>query len=304
MAVRLNYNLDISEKSTWLTVTAPPPVRSSFPYVQELGDFYCGQRYYTSRENLASYLIKYTISGEGLLTYGGTTHRILPGTLFWIDCRLPQYYCTAPGAEGWHMQWVHLYGPTAQAYYEAFQEQNLGGPVVSAGSGEPFDGIFDALFDIYRGGGSSIQDDIQAAGLLTQLMVGCVQQCYQRGRDPRTPNYVLDIRNYIDMNYRETITLDSLSHNFSINKFYLQKLFKRHTGISPNEYLARTRLAHAKHLLRTSDAPMLQVAESVGYAPTYFDSIFRKYEGTTPRAYREKWYVSGDTGDAPAENRG
>ena len=42
---------------------------------------------------------------------------------------------------------------------------------------------------------------------------------------------------------------------------------------------------------------MIQVAEEVGYTATYFDSIFRKYEGITPRTYRKQWYKP----ESPAE---
>ena len=299
MGVRLNYNLDISDRSTWLTVTSRPQVRASFPYVQELGDFHCGPEYYTSRENLASYLIKYTVSGEGTLNYGGSTWRIQPGTAFWIDCMQPQYYRTAPGAGGWHMLWVHLYGPTVQAYYEAFRDQNGDSPIVQAGPGAGFANPLEALLDIYRTGGSSLQDDIQASMLLTQLMVSCIHRAGQLDSLYRVPRFIMDIRDFINANYREDISLDSLAHNYSINKFYLQKLFKRHTGVSPNEYLTLTRLAHAKHLLRTTNAPILQVAEEVGYAATYFNTVFRKYEGVTPRTYRQKWYVSGEAPEPP-----
>ena len=96
--IKLSYNLDISDKSSWLTVTAAPSVRASFAYVQELGDFHCGPGYYTLRENLPSYLIKLTVSGEGTLRYDGATYQLKPGRLFWVDCRRHQHYFTAPEA--------------------------------------------------------------------------------------------------------------------------------------------------------------------------------------------------------------
>ena len=373
--VRLDFNLDISDKSTWLTVMVAPPVRSRFVYVQELGDFFCGPGYYTRRENLASYLIKYTVSGEGSLTYNGATHALQPGTLFWLDCQRPHYYCTAPETGHWHVLWVHLYGATAQTYYETFLEQNQGSPVVSPGledsfstlfgsltyngathalqpgtlfwldcqrphyyctapetghwhvlwvhlygataqtyyetfleqnQGSPvvspgledsFSTLFGSLFELYRSGGRTPRDDIQASGYLTQLMASCIRCAGKTVSVQQIPHYISGIREYIDAHYRDDITLDHLAQFFSINKYHLQKLFKRYTGFSPNEYLARTRLARAKHLLRTTGIPMIQVAEEVGYTATYFDSIFRKYEGITPRTYRKQWYKP----ESPAE---
>ncbi len=54
------------------------------------------------------------------------------------------------------------------------------------------------------------------------------------------------MRSYINAHYTEQITLDVLSKKLSINKFYIQKLFKRYMGLSPNEYLIQTRLTRRK----------------------------------------------------------
>ena len=37
---------------------------------------------------------------------------------------------------------------------------------------------------------------------------------------------------------------------------------------------------------------MTVIAEEVGYTASYFDNVFKKYEGVTPRAYRQSWYDS------------
>ena len=82
-----------------------------------------------------------------------------------------------------------------------------------------------------------------------------------------------------------------LARAISINKFYLQKLFKRCLGLSPNEYLIHTRLTRAKQLLRTTAAPISQVALDVSINNIgHFITLFKRYEGITPSAYRRRWY--------------
>lgn len=290
--IRLRYNLDLEERSTWLTATVAPSVRSAFVYVQELGDFYCGPDYFTSREYLPSYLIKYCVQGEGLLRYDGATYDVTPGTFFWIDCTHPQYYQTHPESDSLHLLWVHLYGPTTQAYYEAFLEHSKDSPIAAVAPEFEIDALFARLFGLYADGNNTMQDDIQASSLLTQLMAGCVLSAVSHPAARQSPNYATSIKAYIDRNINEDISLESLSKEFSINKFYLQKLFKRYTGLTPNDYLTRARLARAKQLLRTTDDTMTEIAQTVGYTATYFDKIFKKYEGITPRSYRLRWYNS------------
>ncbi len=299
--IRLSYNLDISDKSCWLTVTAAPAVRASFAYIQELGDFHCGPGYYTRRENLPSYLIKFCVQGEGQLNYDGQVYRVTPGTLFWIDCTKPQHYRTAPRASEWHVLWLHLYGANCREYYEAFLEQNHGSALVSLEQDAPVSDIFSRLLSIYQGGNNTVLDDIAASGLITQLMAICVQAAANRASRRQAPDYVAAAQAYINARYSEEITLESLAQSFSINKYYLQKLFRRHTGLSPNDYLTRTRLARAKRLLRTTDDTVTEIAQAVGYTATYFDKVFKKYEGITPKSYRQRWYdVDARTGFSQA----
>ena len=292
-AVKLNYNLDFYAKSTWLTVTAAPAIRAELPYVQELGDFHCGPKYFTRRENLPSYLLKYTVSGQGVLDYKGEMHHLRPGTLFWIDCRNLQNYHTSQAEGKWHVLWVHFYGPTARAYYNAFLEANADSPVLQTEEQLPYVELIEELLRLYENNVNRIPDDIQASGLLIQLMVSCILECQkQKRRITDSNDYTVSIRSYLDVNYQENISLDSLAQAFSINKYYLQKLFKKRLGLSPNEYLTRVRLERAKERLRTTGDTMIQIAQDVGYTASYFDVVFRKYEGITPREYREQWYES------------
>lgn len=289
--VKLNFNLDLEPESVWLTVTAAPAARASIAYVQELGDFRCGPDYYTARENLPSYLIKLCLSGEGTLDYEGQSYAVHPGQLFWIDCMKPQHYRTAPGKQRWHVLWVHFCGAPCEAYYRLFLNQNEGRCVVRPGSDMPFRSTLEALLKLYQEGGNTLLDDVQASAMLTQLMTRMVHAAGVRSDPGNLPGYVLDAREYINRHYAERVTLDDLARVISINKFYLQKLFKRCLGLSPNEYLIHTRLTRAKQLLRTTSAPISQVALDVGINNIgHFISLFKRYEGVTPSGYRQCWY--------------
>lgn len=299
--VRLSYSLDLSPGSLWLTVTAAQAARASIAYVQELGDFHCGPEYFTTRENLPSYLIKLCVSGEGELNYDGQRSSIRPGELFWIDCTKPQHYRTAPERQSWRVLWVHFTGATCDAYYRMFLSQNEGKNVVRPESDLSIRSALEALMRLYREGGNTLLDDIQASALLIQLMSDCIQAAGASSDGNRLPGYVVDARNFINRHYAERVTLDDLARAISINKFYLQKLFKRCIGLSPNEYLIHTRLTRAKQLLRTTANPISQIALDVGiHNIGHFISMFKRYEGITPSAYRQRWYLA-DTNEGGAE---
>lgn len=97
-------------------------------------------------------------------------------------------------------------------------------------------------------------------------------------------------KRYIDSNYSQNITLDSLAEITHINKFYLAHSFTECIGQSPINYLTDRRLEACKELLVSSNLSVAQVATSVGFSSqSYFSQIFRKKTGMTPRQYRSRY---------------
>lgn len=56
----------------------PPP----FMYIQSFVLLNCTEKYYTRRQDYASYLLSYTYEGEGLLEYEGHLWELNPGDVF------------------------------------------------------------------------------------------------------------------------------------------------------------------------------------------------------------------------------
>lgn len=101
---------------------------------------------------------------------------------------------------------------------------------------------------------------------------------------------LLDLKNYLDKNYSQKITLDDLSGRFLINKFYLTRIFKAQFGVSVNNYLLQKRITHAKQLLRFTDQTVEEIGAECGMGDLYyFSRMFKKVEGISPSEYRKKW---------------
>ena len=87
-------------------------------------------------------------------------------------------------------------------------------------------------------------------------------------------------KRYIDTNYAQDITLDSLAEITHINKFYLAHSFTECIGQSPISYLTERRLAACKELLSSSNLSVTQIATSAGFSSqSYFSQIFNKKVG-------------------------
>jgi AraC-like DNA-binding protein len=81
--------------------------------------------------------------------------------------------------------------------------------------------------------------------------------------------------------------LEDLARAVSLDPDYLGRLFRRHAGVSPMDFLARVRAERAAALLAGTDLPVSRVGAAVGWDdPTYFGRRFRALAGLTPSEYR------------------
>ncbi len=67
---------------------------------------------------------------------------------------------------------------------------------------------------------------------------------------------------------------------------YFRLLFKEHTGMTPNSYISRRRIARAKELMLYSDLNVTQISERLGYQSIHdFSRQFRQLTGIPPTEY-------------------
>lgn len=91
---------------------------------------------------------------------------------------------------------------------------------------------------------------------------------------------------YLQQHYTEHISLDTLSATVNLNRSYLCRLFKRETGESLFQHLARLRLERATGLLLQEGLSIREVAARVGIDdPFYFTRMFKKQYGVAPSEY-------------------
>ena len=96
------------------------------------------------------------------------------------------------------------------------------------------------------------------------------------------------IKRYIEANYVQDITLDSLAGISHLNKYYMAHAFTMYCGCSPIRYLCQTRIKASKELLANTNYSITEVAQYSGFSSqSYFAQCFLKSCGLTASAYRK-----------------
>ena len=124
--------------------------------------------------------------------------------------------------------------------------------------------------------------------LLTQLLIANSTENLSPGA---MPEYLKGILKKLENHFNEPLSLDLLSGEFGVSKYYLSREFKRYMGIPLNEYLIVLRINHAKELLRYSpDMTVEQIAFACGFRHvSHFINLFKRHEKSTPLQYRKSW---------------
>ena len=93
---------------------------------------------------------------------------------------------------------------------------------------------------------------------------------------------------WIDAHSHQQIDLEDAADQADISPFHFLRLFSNVLGVTPHQYLVRSRLRHAARLLADHDISVTDVAYDVGFGDlSNFVRTFHRAAGVSPRRFRE-----------------
>ena len=93
---------------------------------------------------------------------------------------------------------------------------------------------------------------------------------------------------YIEMHINDKIRAADLAHLVGYSEYYLTRKFREETHLSVTDYTKFAKIERAKVLLKSSDRPVQDIADELGFSTrNYFSRVFQDITGLTPMEYRE-----------------
>ena len=110
--------------------------------------------------------------------------------------------------------------------------------------------------------------------------------------DTRLLEKVMPALEYVNNNYNEPITLETISCLLNLDQFYFCRLFKKATKSTFTEYLNFVRVCKAEKILTETTKNVMEVSLDVGFSSvSYFNRTFKKIKNCTPTNYRKIKYA-------------
>ena len=100
-------------------------------------------------------------------------------------------------------------------------------------------------------------------------------------------------RTFITEHQSEDLSLGQVAAAVNMSAFYFCKTFKKATGMTFTDYLARVRVEKVKNLLLNPHKRVSEAAYEAGFQSlSQFNRVFRKIAGESPSRYRERLHGS------------
>lgn len=269
----------------WLTAT-PSPVAKSLPFhITEAGHFLAYEGYTVRRDLHDSFLILYTIDGEGELEAKGSKILLPKRHAAVIDCHFPHEYKTV--GQRWEFLWIHFHGAQMESIWKLLYPREI--EAIMLGDRHYFEKkILDIMGKIPK---NDILTSMEISCGLHEILSGFCLCRTQKKDTRRLKDHEEDIERvlaFIKEHYSEQITIDDMLEIAHISKYHFIRIFKNKMGTTPYHYLTNYRINQSKLLLCTTSRTVDEIANSCGFLScSNFIVQFRKQTGQNPLQYRQ-----------------
>lgn len=267
------------------------PLSDSFPFIiKECG--YCSERKFTlgEKNNYNEYLLLYSIDGTVRYTKDKRTFYVQPNSVITTACNTTLTFTRV--TKEWRYYYFIISGSHSKLFYNLIRTHDN---IILC---NPFANVLDMFMDLYYTLCESPDKTnetwkyIHSSMLVHNIFTSLYDLAYNistiKDMTPAQENNINAAIKFISMNYKEELSIETISNNIGFSKYYFCKIFKQQMGVTIHQYVNEFRINKAKELLAYSKLSINSIASQVGFKTTLtFLRAFERSVHMTPSEYRD-----------------
>lgn len=223
--------------------------------------------------------------GQGEVEFRSGRVKIGVGTLVVLPPECWHRYRPDPET-GWTTYWIGFNGDLANRLIGPAGFSSDGETRSFLGNGPVLQLFAATVTDLLS---NAERTPFSAAASIPMLVAALLETPVGAEASGRTASPTIKAQMYITDHLDETLDFFELARTVGLSYRSFRYLFKKESGMSPLQYQSERRLARAKNLLTSSDMPVKDIAEALGFNSTwYFAHFFQKHMKCSPAAYRKR----------------
>ncbi len=254
-------------------------------YVTDCGVYFCEYGYRVERENYGNYMLLYVTKGVLAVSTEGSTYLVQEGQAAFFNCHVHHAYY----AKGYvSFLWVHFDGANTGEFYHHFMGKMKG---IVFGEEQAEEIYKDMLSIVSKYQNNQQVNEEENSKKLYQCLCTLIFTEHRDQRNESKVAIVSQAKDYIYDHMGEELSLGTVADSVGLSASHFSRIFKKETQYSPYEYIILVRINKAKHLLKTTDMPIKEIAYEVGYrSESNFCNSFTQRIGISPINFRRyKW---------------
>jgi AraC-like DNA-binding protein len=240
------------------------------------------------------YLIHYITRGKGTYCADSRSYELSANDGFLILPNTPISH-KADSKDPWNLCWIAFLGRKAEGL---LKQANLDRNHLTFRYDED-DFLETCICNIYNESRER-KNTARITGYF-YLFIGRLIDNYQDKAKTRKPypagfSHFDVAMNYLNRNICTGVTVEELAGHLRLDTSQVYRIFKNHTGCSPQKYITNMRIRRACKLLAKTELPVKDISEWLHFEyQSHFTSLFKKVMKISPTEYRENKICRNDT---------
>ena len=219
------------------------------------------------------FVFQYCVKGKGTYVIDGVSHPIhknqcfimFPGSILMQKCSVE---------DPWAKTWVCIYGKKVPLYLNEFGITKKNPVFPWENETEILEQMYYVIDEVDNKKHNSMFNRMSLAAQFFSLLEKAHDK-YKAEQDFNTIKYVNDAIAIIDNDFQRHLSVTDIANQLNLNRSYFTMLFKKHTNLTPLEYIHRYIVHKACDYFANPNAKVSIVANSLGFEHHVFTRIFK-----------------------------